>query len=301
MQAICGSLVRQIKKSRKTPNQAGAQNRFLDLPREIRDQIYREILCKRYLIQRSARWKRGKAVFREDRPLFWFRGTHYHWRGLFWSGYIGTKKRRLFWAEISLLLTSKVICQEAMDIMYEGSLFCVYVGERSQRWYPMTPLPPQQLLDRMQNIEIGTCVCCTLDYTASETWFKNINASHTKRNTCRISFPCYYCLIWCTDHAPYFRACQSLIGFKTVIVALELLCTDPEEVEGPLEVYDTIREEFKAALEPHLGPSCYYDSESVFSLVFHPRKHLEDGQATRSTFGGQALALEEDNDSGAAT
>ena len=296
MQAICESLLRHVKQSRKMSKQSEARNRWFDLPREIRDQIYREILCKRYLIHRSARWKRGKAVFREDRPLFWFRGVQYHWRGLFWSGYIGMKKRNLFWAQVSLLLTSKAIYEEATDIMYEGSLFCVYVGQQSQRWYPMTPLPPPHLLDRMQNIEMGMCVCNTQDYTASETWFNHFNASHTKRNTCCISFPCYYCLVLCHDYTPYFRACRSLIGFKTVILTLKLRCR-----EETLDVYDSIRKYFKAALEPHLGPSRYYDGVKSFSLEFYPRKHLEDVQAGSPTFGGEGLALEEDSESGAAT
>lgn len=284
------SLVSQVRKRQKKSKPSESQNLWFTLPREIRDEIYREVLCKNYLIHWPARWKRGKAIFNDDRPLFWFRGRHYSWRGVFWSGYIGMIKKQLFWADIALLLTSKAISQEAMEIMYEGSSFCVYVGQRARRWYPMTPLPPQQVLDRIQNIEMGTCVCNAKDdYTASETWLKSFNGSHTKRNTCRISFPCYYCLVWCDDHSSFFRACQYLVGFKTVTVTLELLCADADSEEELWEIYNSMREDFKAALEPHLGPGRSYNFGIMFCLEFHPRKHLENVQSALPTSGSQAL------------
>ena len=223
------------------------------------------------------------------------------------------RKRPLFWADVSLLLTSKAISQEAIEIMYEGSVFTVYVGQPSLRFYRLTPLPPQHLLDRIQNIEMETCVCDTLDFKASEVWFKNFNAGHIKRNSCRINFPCYYCLLWCEDeggsHAPFFRACQSLVGFKTVTLDLELLCADADEEDELVEVYSSMREDFKDALEPSLGPSRGYDVGQVFSSEFHsrifslefnPRNHLENVQAARPKCGGQVLLLEEGTDSGAA-
>ena len=207
-------------------------------------------------------------------------------------------KRPCYWADIALLLTSKAISQEAIDIMYEGSLFCVYVDQRSERFYPLTPAPPLQLLNRMQNLEIDMHVCYTQDFTASETWFEKFVGSHIKRNTCRISFPCYHCLIFCENHTPenhtpFFRACQSLVGFKRLTVALELPCADAEFQEELSEVYYSMREDFKAALEPHLGPGCSYDDGKIFSLEFHPRKYVEDVQA--------ALLLGDDVESGAAT
>lgn len=297
-------LVRHVQKRQKIPKHSETQNRWFLLPREIRDMVYRELLCKRYLIHRSARWKQGKAFFHEDTPFYWFRGRHYYWRSYWWSGHVFMRKRPLFWADVSLLLTSKAISQEAIEIMYEGSVFSIYVGQPSLRFYRLTPLPPQHLLDRMQNIEMGTCVCDTLDFKASEAWFKNFNAGHIKRNSCRISFPCYYCLLWCEDeggsHAPFFRACQSLVGFKTVTLTLELLCADVDEEEELVEVYNSMREDFKAALEPYLGPSRSYDDGPVFSLEFRPRNHLEDVQAAPLTCGGQALLLEEGTESEAA-
>ena len=208
------------------------------------------------------------------------------------------KKRPLFWANISILLTSKAIYQEAREIMYKESLFCVYVGQRSERLYRITPLPSQHVLSAIQNIEMGTCVCDTEDYRASETWFKKFNGRDTKRNSCRISFPCYYCLVWCSDHTPFFRACQSLVGFKTVTVTLEITCADADENEELLEIYNSMREDFQAALEPHLGPSRSYNVENVFALEFHPRKHLEDTQAAVPDLEHQVPVLKEDGGSG---
>ena len=248
------TLRERVKKGQKAPKDSETQNRLFHLPRELRDQIYREVLCKNYLIHWPARWKRGSAFFYEDRPLFWFRGRLCFWRAYFWSGHFMMKKRKLYWADIALLLTSKAISQEAIEIMYEGSSFCVYVGQRSERFYPITPLPSSQVLGRVQNLEMGTCVCDTLDYTASETWFNKFNGRDTMRNTCRISFPCYYCLIFCEDHEPFLRACQSLVGFKTVILTLELLCVQADEEDETLERYNSIRADFQTALEPHLGP-----------------------------------------------
>ena len=83
-------------------------------------------------------------------------------------------------------------------------------------------------------------------------------------------------------------------------MALELLCADADEEEELVEVYNSMREDFKAALEPCLGPSHCYDVGHVFSLEFHPRDHLEDVRAAQPTCGGQALLLEEGTESGAA-
>lgn len=294
MQAISGLLTRHVKGSRKTLKDSETSNRWFSLPREIRDMIYRELLCKNYLIRWSARWKRGRAVCNYPRPLFWFRGTHVHWMGMFWSGHGWMRKKRLFWAEIALLLTSKAISQEAMEIMYKESLFCIYVGQLSERLYRMTPIPPQQLLDRMQNIEVQTCLCDV----ASETWFKDFKSGH---NTFQIFFPCNWCLH--EDHTSIFQACQSLVCFKTVTVILELPCVYEDQVEELLELYNSLRKELKAALEPHLGPSWSYDAEleGELSLEFHPRKHVEDVQAALTLGGKQALALEEDVTSEATT
>ena len=147
----------------------------------------------------------------------------------------------------------------------------------------------------MQNIEVSTCVCQTLDDTVSERWFTEFNGVRTKRNTCRISFPCYYCLVWCEDHTPFFRASQFLVGFQTVIVTLELLPADVGSEAGLPEIYNAMRDDFKAGLEPHLGPSQSYDIEYEFCLdfclQFHPRKHLEDVQTALRQSEEQAIAL----------
>lgn len=202
-------------------------------------------------------------------------------------------KRPTSWANVALLLASKAIYQEAIEMMYKESSFCVYVGEKSVRWSRMTPLPSQQLLSRIQNLDVDTCVCNTLDYTASETWFQKFNGSDAKRNSCRILFPCYMCLLWCEDHTPFFRACRSLVGFKTVIIALE---QDYKHVDGDavlIERYNSCREDFQAALEPHLGPGRSYDIGHLYCLEFHPRKHLEDLLAAPPKLGAQVLGLKE--------
>lgn len=164
----------------------------------------------------------------------------------------------------------------------------------------MTPLPSQRVLDRIQNIEMGTCVQHTGDFT--ETLCKTLG-SHTKRNTCRISFPCYDCLVFSEYHPSFFRGCQYLVGFKTVTVTLDILWADVEEYEELLEALledcNSTREDFKAALEPHLGPSRAYNVGNVFFLEFHPRKHLENVQSALPMSGGKPLCLEQDAESGA--
>ena len=99
-------------------------------------------------------------------------------------------------------------------------------------------------------------MCDSMDFTASETWLKNFSGSDTKRNICRISFPCYFCLYWGgpDDLTPCLRVCQALAGFRTVTLVLELLCEDVEDEGEFIERYCSTREDFQAALEPHLGP-----------------------------------------------
>ena len=278
MQTINCFLRKRLKKDQSTSKNSETPNRFFTLPREIRDQIYREVLCRRYLLLWSASRKSEGPKCSEQGPLFWFRGTHYHWLGWLWSLHRWMKKRPISWADSGLLVVSKAISREAIEIMYAESLFRAYTGETSERWFPLRPLPSQQTLDRIQNLEIETCVCETLNFTETENWFKAFDSRHTKRNFCRITLPCYYCLFWCEDHTPFFRACQTLVGFRRVIVTLELLYVNSEQERAFGERYTSMREEFQAALEPHLGPGRSYNVGRSLNLEFHPREHLEASQ-----------------------
>ena len=217
------------------------------------------------------------------------------------------KKRPVFWADIALLLTSKAISLEAIEVMYKGSIFRVYLGQAHlgeayleqniTRFFRMTPLPSQQVLSRIQNLDIGTCICHSLDdmdFTAIETWFKKFDDWGSKRNICHLRFPCYYCLFWCEDHTPFFRACRSLVGFKTVIVTLRFHCADADELDEILERYDSMREDFQAALEPHLGPGRSEDDDYSLVLIFHPRKYLETRQAVLPNGVSHVLVANED-------
>lgn len=235
----------RVKKRQQTPQDSEIPNRWFTLPREIRDLIYREVLCKSYLIQWPVTWKQGKSVSYDDRPLFWFRGRQCYWRSYSWSGHIWMKRRPVFWADVALLLSSKAISLEAIEIMYEGSLFCVNLMKRPERWYPMTPPPSQQVLACVRNLEIGVCLCEIDDveafnFMACDTWLKKFNDTDIKRNTCRISFSCHFCSHWCQfeEYTRFLRACHSLLGFKTLTI----------------EIYNTKRQDLQAALEPHLGP-----------------------------------------------
>lgn len=294
MQAVRNFLTKHAKKGQKKSEHSETTNLWFTLPREIRDEIYREVLCKRYLIHRPTRWKRGKALCDNDRILFEFRRRLWTCPGILWSGHIWMAKRPTFWAKVALLLTSKAVCQEAIEMMYKESLFCVRVGEISLWPHRMTPLPSRQLLSRIQNLEVNTCVCTTMDYTASGTWFQKFNGSDTRRNSCRISFPCYHCLVCCEDHTHFFKACQSLVGFKTVTITLKQKYKDVDGEEVLFERYNSIREDFQAALEPHLGAGRCYDIGYLFCLEFHPRKHLEDLLAAPPKSGAQVLSLKED-------
>ena len=78
-------------------------------------------------------------------------------------------------------------------------------------------------------------------------------------------------------------------------MTLELLPADVGSEEELPEIYNVMRDDFKAALEPHLGPSQSYDIEYEFCLdfclQFHPRKHVEDVQAALLQSEEQAIAL----------
>ena len=78
-------------------------------------------------------------------------------------------------------------------------------------------------------------------------------------------------------------------------MTLELLHADAGSEAELLEIYNAMRDDFKTALEPHLGPSQSYDIEYDFCLdfclQFHPRKHLEDVQAALLQSEEQAIGL----------
>ena len=80
------------------------------------------------------------------------------------------------------------------------------------------------------------------------------------------------------------EACQSLIGFRVVTLTLDTIYVDAEwaVAEGDphfKEVYRPLREDFREALEPHLGHSRTYEIGNVLALDFYPRKHIEDVDA----------------------
>ena len=265
----------KVSKDSTDPKDSATENLLFTLPRELRNKIYRNVLCSKYLICWPNTWEKGKAVSHVDRPLLRLRRRQFVWRAP-WSGHHTKKIKRLFWADIALLLTSKAISHEGMEIMYQESWFSGYVGQSPESKYRFTPLPSQQILERIQNLEMSMCMCNSWNHLASGIW---LTYSETMRQTCRISLCCYDCLDK-YRHA-IFEACHFCIGFRVVTLTLDL-----DDMDGGnrtlMELHRSIRENFRDSLEPHLGHSRSYEIGNVLALDFHPRKHIEVITAERN-------------------
>lgn len=109
------------------------------LPREIRDQVYYQLIAKHY---------RGYYSNAIIRPANY--GKHHHFYTL------STRRRRKTYTGLVILRLSKVIHEEAMPILYTRSIFnfekiFVYGG-------PSSPIPKSlntKITDRLMKIEIG--------------------------------------------------------------------------------------------------------------------------------------------------
>ena len=271
------------------------------LPREIRDEIYRQVLSKMHQAFYSCSLVESVVHVQPDRcTLSLIKGE----RG-------GRTKSGL-----SILRLSKAIKDEAMPLLYSAVIFLFS--------YYINPFPPRRTFDvdittRMTNIVVSYDIPSELEKTPDATMVGNVpmglpmghvagrpgdlaffqGASITRKS---ILVNLRLCELWthATDmtHLPLLEAVKQFTGFKTVIVRITAVIPRKTPARGSSEAatnksLDVGRWEklyagleplliaMSEALEPTLGnssPISEHGSEDLARvqrhITFHPQNHL---------------------------
>lgn len=243
------------------------------LPRELRDEIYRLLVKKRYIIYITPH---------ED-------------------NHVTTEKH-----DLAILEVSQAVSSEALEILYSEAVFCFSVDFRSDDY----PRRPSQLTNRIKNVEfniIGLGICpalcssqtpCLRHLDHPDIFYHSAMAKFTDAeiagNSVRIR------LLLCDPDSiedlfvSTFETLKVFMGFRTITIEVvpisvssrELGMSKREQWVFPWlskEHDSQIGQEVKSSLEPTLGPAAEEYHGDVQHLTFHPGKNAikstkEDGK-----------------------
>ncbi|KAF6223244.1 hypothetical protein HO133_000086 [Letharia lupina] len=257
-----------------------AGNSWSKVPREIRDQIYINMVQgKKYVLV--------DAEGSPDKPL-----SAFYYRELDYSppAYAG------------LLRASKTISNELQEVLYKECVFRAYLSKH--RYRLVTPPEPREFA-RIQKMEIvldnaiylanpitlpGTDVRGFDSYYGE--WFEALGGSGADHEFCRIRIiniapETFYLTPVCRQ---LLYALKSFTGFGTVIVelgdlpdsqAIQLPAShgaNPQVKDEPPEEpmyagarFEALKRTIKIELEPYLGNCIYYDRGLLRCVEFRPR------------------------------
>lgn len=252
-----------------------AENHLWKFPRELRDQVYADVLGgKKSMVVDAEDWTLERHIphrFLEFRP----------------PAYAG------------LLLASKTISAEFQEILYKNSVFRAYLCKNP---YRLVPPPRPEEFARIQKIEIildvsiqhsrGNPVTDTATHDIREVegyyreWFLAFGGSGAHRDFCRIRITSIVMRSFhCTPvYRQLLQTCTTFTGFRTVIVELEerpnigVQRTHVQAGNEPLQeplfagvCCEATKATIALKLRPFLGQCIYYDRGDVRCLEFRPR------------------------------
>ena len=276
---------------------------FLQLPKEVRDEIYGHYFNKSYRVL----W----SLCEEDGNRSLFRNVPDSETGDL--------------ADFAILRTCKGISSDAQDILYSKATTFIYVMRFDSGAIYTTP-PAREATDRMMNVEFrvriyrdaptvwsllqgiydheqhhfyskmeATCGA-TLDRFAGTSVMRN-----SFQITLEIGSLTYDDSIGYLIESLFFQTLKKLIGFQ--IVTIVLISSVLAEYAPDLEARKVVRK-VRKAFEPHLGPSIervkeytideYFGVSMVLSVEidFEPRKfHIENLRADATRLSLQADGL----------
>lgn len=245
------------------------------LPREIRDQIYTEVL-------QGSKYVLGDDETRINLPK---------------PAYAG------------LLVASKAISAELQESLYKECVFRVYFNRRSH----YLPSPPcRQNFSRVQKLELFLNLRTNTESMRDvwkepmvyyRHWLEMFGGSRIPRGFCRITISnLIFDRFWYATNVsheafcqPFLHPCRAFVGFQTVVLELgesPLPYHDSfhdsvsqgayyEAGTGPAEPAEYAGEQFEAykrrlamELEPTLGHCIYYDRGNFRCLEFRPRAEV---------------------------
>ena len=230
-----------------------AGNSLLQLPKEIKDEIYGHYFSKSYLVLWSLPEVDGnKSLFRNVPD---------------------SNKRDL--ADFAILRTCKSINLDAQDILYSRATTFIYSMRFDYQPLHTTP-PVREATDRMMNVEFRVRVFndgptlqsfrgnhdheqhqlySRMEATCEATLDRFAGTSVIRDSfliTFEVGFAIYNNSICRLIESPFFQTLEKFIGFQSVVVKLEAagLADYAPEIEGRKAV-----RKVQKAFEPHLGPS----------------------------------------------
>ena len=239
------------------PNHGGA---LFTIPPEVRDEIYRLVVRKRYTVYIT---RPKSEVFLPSRD------------------------------DLAILKVSKAINHEASDILYAESVFRLSMNFSSDEVSSV----PAHLANRMTNVELNFQDLAYFPRLFSSPRFhKNVNAichaanasfasNDIKRNLLHIRF--FGC---CPDmmailSSDFSKTLNAFIGFRTVVIEVVSVCArylvrvrlmGIEKSFGDLQKETTIAmgQQILAILTPTLGPAETAVHGDVSCFVLHPQDYV---------------------------
>ena len=238
------------------PKHGGA---LFTLPREVRDDIYRLVVRKRYVIYITRRVSHASAPSRDKH-------------------------------DFAILQISKAINHEASNILYAESVFRFSMNFYS---YKVSSVPAH-LANRMRNAEIdfhGLSYDSPLSYPYEDTndifdaAFANFPGTDIRRNHLHIRlFDCFPGKItMLSTHLS--KRLNAFIGFHTVLIEVDSVCTlylrrvrstnvqkSFEDLEEEMTIL--MAQQILRILTPVLGPAQTAVPGNVSCYILHPQDHL---------------------------
>ena len=228
------------------------------LPREIRDEVYRFLVKRRY------------TVIYAPKPVF---GTAY-----------GAKITAVDMFDLAIFQISHAIGHEVQAVLYSESTFRYYIDFSMS----MPRKLPTAVVNRMKNVEIvirGLGVYYVYEYPTyksrteliCEAIIDGFTGTRILRDVCHIRIPAFRPDMIEPLESYILPKLATFHGFRTLLVEIT---TELERIATAR--FERVIEGMKDAMEPTLGPATITNGGSTIRLEFHPREHVP------SLFGAQA-------------
>ena len=214
---------------------------FFDLPREIRDEIYRMSFAKSYTLPDNCRGLSGHNTMRLIR--------------------ITTSGSP---SESHILQISQRMRFEAEEILFNESAFCLYLSDSHHQG------PSRELADRFMNLCIYTPIHISPhhNYNPNYQMLEMLGGSRVERKICTINFGPLCLVHWVTDKR-LLSVLKNFNGFETIRLQI-LPSIAVAEYKYPWLLQFIMRPMGELS-ECDLGDATPFEDGNISGLDFHPQ------------------------------
>ena len=226
---------------------------FFDLPREIRDEIYRMSFSKSYTLPKNGGGLGGHGTMRLIR--------------------ITTSGSP---SESHILQISQRMRFEAEEILFNDSTFCLYLSESHYRG------PSRELADRFMNlcIYIPIRLSSRHNYNHNHQMLEMFGGSRVGRKICTINFFPHYLVSWVID-TRLFSVLKTFNGFETIRLQI-LPSIKSAQQRHPWLLMGEL-------LECDLGDATPFEDSNISGLEFHPQGRASAHNSSTGTASTSTL------------